>query len=118
MPERPDVAYHVQLRQFPHNHARFNIAPRELAAIAERWARGEWIELGERKWTPHQARLTILEGSPLPDSQLTMGRGWRHAERSGVDVTERVLASVAAPACTMLISTRGRASEPAQSSTD
>ncbi|HET9469582.1 MAG TPA: hypothetical protein VFO24_00660, partial [Usitatibacter sp.] len=63
----------------------------DLAAIARRWARNEWIYEGERRWSPHQAQLTILAGPPLTVGQLAMGRGWRNAERSGRDVTDRVL---------------------------
>jgi hypothetical protein len=91
--ERAPTTYHVQLRHFPHNHCRFNVSERELAAIAERWARDQWIEFGERRWRPGEAQLTILAGPTLAVTQLTMGRGWRAAERSGEDVTARVLAS-------------------------
>jgi hypothetical protein len=84
--------YHVELRQFPHNLCRFNLTERDIRALAGPWAREEWIELGERKWSPHQARLTILEGPELAVGQLSMGRGWRAAERQGQDVTERLLA--------------------------
>jgi hypothetical protein len=92
--------YHVELRQFPHNLCRFNLTERDIRALAGPWAREEWIELGERKWSPHQARLTILEGPELAVGQLSMGRGWRAAERQGQDVTERLLAEArhAAPA--------------------
>jgi hypothetical protein len=82
----------VELRQFPHNLCRFNLTERDIRALAGPWAREEWIELGERKWSPHQARLTILEGPELPVGQLSMGRGWRAAERQGQNVTERLLA--------------------------
>jgi len=85
--------YHVELRQFPHNLCRFNLAAEELRAIVDRWARGEWIELGERKWNRHQAKLTILEGPQLPMEQLSMGRGWRAAQRQSEDVTARVIAA-------------------------
>jgi len=88
--------YHVELRQFPHNLCRFNLDEHELRAIAERWAREQWVALGDRKWDPHQARLTILEGPEIAPDQLTMGRGWRAAERSGEDVTGRVLAAARA----------------------
>jgi hypothetical protein len=91
MSDRGTPTYHVQLRQFPHNHCRFNLSAQELEAIAQRWARDEWVEVGERKWTPHQAHLVILAGPRLADAQLTMGRGWRNAERDGEDVTDRVL---------------------------
>ncbi len=45
------------------------------------------------KWIPHQAKLKILEGPRIPLSQLTMGRGWRAAERQGRDVTDLMLAA-------------------------
>lgn len=84
--------FHVELRQFPHNVCRFNMTDAELATLVEPWAREQWVELGERKWSPHQARLTVLEGPQLPVEQLSMGRGWRNAQRQSEDVTERVLA--------------------------
>jgi hypothetical protein len=87
--------YHVELRQFPHNHCSFNLTGQELGALALAWARGEIVEVGERKWSPHQARLTIVEAPPLAAEELSMGRGWRSAQRQGEDVTERVLAEAA-----------------------
>ena len=86
--------YHLELRQFPHNLCRFNLQEEEVRGIVEAWARGQWVELGERKWNPHQARLTILEGPPIPMDQLSMGRGWRNAQRRSEDVTTRLLAQV------------------------
>lgn len=95
----PQASYHIELRQFPHNLCHFNLGEHELyATILEPWAREQWIELGERKWSPHQAKLTVLEGPHLPFEQLSMGRGWRNAQRSGRDVTERVLATAKAAA--------------------
>lgn len=85
--------YHLELRQFPHNMCRFNLTEQELlATVVEPWAREQWIELGERKWSPHQAKLTVLEGPQIPIEQLSMGRGWRNAQRQSEDVTERLLA--------------------------
>jgi hypothetical protein len=84
--------YHLELRQFPHNLCRFNLSEAELHAVVEPWAREQWVELGERKWSPHQARLTVLEGPRMPLGQLSMGRGWRNAQRQCQDVTDRVLA--------------------------
>src|ERR1700722_2951993 len=87
--------YHVELRQFPHNFCRFNLTERELREeILDGWAQGEWIEFGERKWNPHQAHLTVLEGPRLALEQLTMGRGWRAAVREGQDVTEQLLTAI------------------------
>jgi hypothetical protein len=83
--------YHVELRQFPHNHSRFNVTDGELRALVDPWVREQWVELGERKWNCNQARLTILEGPQLSVEKLAMARGWRTAQREGEDVTERVL---------------------------
>jgi hypothetical protein len=85
--------YHLELRQFPHNLCRFNLSEQELRAIVEPWARDPWVELGERKWRPETAKITVLEGPHIPLDQLSMGRGWRAVQRNGKDVTERVLAT-------------------------
>lgn len=91
--------FHVELRQFPHNFCRFNLSEQELrAAVLDAWVRQEWLEFGERRWDPHQASLTVLEGPQLSMQELSMGRGWRNARRSGSDVTEQMLASARAPA--------------------
>jgi hypothetical protein len=87
--------YHVELRQFPHNFCRFNLTEGELREAAlDAWVRGEWIEFGERKWNPQQAKLTVLEGPQIPLERLSMGRGWHVATREGKDVTEQLLAVV------------------------
>jgi hypothetical protein len=88
--------YHVEMRQFPHNFCRFNLTDAELRPVVEPWVREKFVEFGERKWSPHEARLTILEGPELSLRDLTMGRGWRAAQRASEDVTERVLAGAAA----------------------
>ena len=85
--------YHVELRQFPHNLCRFNLTEPEIRAIAIPWVREQPLDIGERRWSPHQAKLTILDGPRLDSGQLTMGRGWRAAQRQGEDVTERMLAA-------------------------
>lgn len=86
--------YHVELRQFPHNFSRFNLSELQLReTILDAWARGEWVEQGERKWSPHQATLTVLDGPEIPVEQLSMGRGWANARRHGTDVTERMIAA-------------------------
>ncbi len=93
--EAPDsvTVYHIELRQFPHNLCHFNMTAEQLnAAVVGPWAREEWIELGDRKWSPHQAKLTVLESPYIPVEELSMGRGWRTAQREGRDVTEGVLA--------------------------
>jgi hypothetical protein len=94
--------YHVEVRHFPHNMARFNLTDAELMAIVEPWVRDQMVEFGERKWSPQQAKITIFEGPHMPLDQLTMGRGWRAAQRESEDVTDAVLAAarehLAAPA--------------------
>jgi hypothetical protein len=86
--------YHVELRQFPHNFCRFNLSETELReAVIDAWVRGDWIEFGERKWNPQQAKLTVFEGPRIPLERLSMGRGWHIAEREGRDVTEQLLAA-------------------------
>lgn len=92
--------YHVELRQFPHSAWSYNLTEAEMRALVEPWCQERWVELGERKWDPRQARLTIFEGPELPVDQLSMGRGWRAVQRAGEDVTERVLSAArdAAPA--------------------
>lgn len=87
--------FHVELRQFPHNFCRFNLSETELReAVLDAWARGEWVEFGERKWNPQQAKLTVFEGPRIPLERLSMGRGWHIAEREGKDVTEQLLAAI------------------------
>ena len=88
--------FHLELRQFPHNACRFNLTDVEMWEIVEPWSRDEWIEEGERKWSPHQARLTVLEGPHLEVEDLAMGRGWRNAQHKSSDVTERVIAQALA----------------------
>jgi hypothetical protein len=85
--------YHVELRQFPHNMCRFNLTEAELSAIVEPWVREKMVEFGERKWSPQQAKITIFDGPRLALEQLTMGRGWRAAERQSENVTDAVLAA-------------------------
>ena len=86
--------FHIELRQFPHKAWRFNLDEPELRAVAIPWAREEWIEFGERKWNPHEAEMTILEGPELEAQEMSLGRGWRVAQRRSEDITERVLATV------------------------
>jgi hypothetical protein len=85
--------YHLELRQFPHNLCRFNLNEQDLRAVLAPWVRDKPLELGERKWSPHQATLTVLEGPRLELGQLSMGRGWRTAQRESEDVTAGVIAA-------------------------
>jgi hypothetical protein len=83
--------YHIEFRQFPHNLCHFNLDDRALGAIVKAWTSEPFVEIEGRKWNPNTAKLKILEGPEIPLDQLTMGRGWRVAERQGQDVSERVL---------------------------
>ena len=108
--------YHVELRQFPHNMCKFNLSERELFdTIVGGWAQGQWIEMGERKWNPHQAKLRVLEGPHLPLEELAMGRGWRNAQHQSEDVTERVLVQARQASQPVVVSQAAVAAPPAAS---
>ena len=97
-PSNPAHVYHVELRHFPRNLCHFNMGPAELqSAILEPWAADRVFDLGDLRWDPRQARLTILEGPRIPPDQLTMGRGWSTAKRQGADVTAQLLIAAGAP---------------------
>jgi hypothetical protein len=84
--------FHVELRKFPHTACAFNLSEAELSQVLVPWCRQQWIEFGERKWNPQEARLTVLEGPHLEVGDLAMGRGWGNAQHRSEDVTERVIA--------------------------
>ena len=84
--------YHIELREGVNNYNHFNVDAPELGAIVETWVRDKPVDLGERRWSPYQAKLRILEGPHLPIESLSMGRGWRTAERKSQDVSERIFA--------------------------
>jgi hypothetical protein len=90
-----ETVYHLELRHFPRNLCRFNLSEQELrVAVLEPWAVDRPFELGDLRWDPRNAKLTVLEGPRIPPERLSMGRGWRTAQREGQDVTERLLAAV------------------------
>jgi hypothetical protein len=89
--------YHLQLQKSLNTACAFNLGEAELSAILEPWSRGQPVELGERRWNPLESRLTVIEGPHLATQDLSMGRGWRAAERRGEDVTARMLARTNAP---------------------
>jgi hypothetical protein len=88
--------YHFELRKFPHTVSRFNQSEQEVLALVGRWVAEEWIDVGEREWNVHEAKLTVLEGPELSLQEMAMNRGWRNAMRRSEDVTERVLAAARA----------------------
>lgn len=91
--------FHVELRRFPHSARAFNLSERELVnRVLAPWLRGEEFAFGERRWDPRRCDLQIVEGEPLRPDELSMGRGWQNALRSGKDVTQHLLAvGVGAP---------------------
>jgi hypothetical protein len=84
--------YHLELRQFPKRVHSFNLSGEAIGAIVLAWVQDRVVELGEQKWSPHTAEITILEGPQIPVAELSLARGWGTAEREGRDVTEQVLA--------------------------
>jgi hypothetical protein len=86
--------FHVELRQFPHVARAFNLSAQELdVRVVSPWVAGLPLELGERKWAPDRAKLTIYEARELAADELGMGRGWGTASREGEDVTDQLLAA-------------------------
>jgi hypothetical protein len=88
----------MELRHFPRQAWSFNLSEQELHALIGPFAGGEVVELGGQKWNPHIAKLTILDGPKLPLQQLSMGRGWRNAQRQLAAARELPGASARAPA--------------------
>jgi hypothetical protein len=84
--------YHLEIRKFPKALTLYNQTGAQVGAILLQWVQDRIIELDDQKWNPLEATITVLEGPPIPVDQLSMGRGWRTAQREGTDVTERVLA--------------------------
>jgi hypothetical protein len=84
--------YHLELRQFPKKVNRYNLSGEQVGAIVIPWVQERIVELGEQKWSPHAATLTLYEAPEVSLDGISMGRGWRTVEKTGEDVTERVLA--------------------------
>jgi hypothetical protein len=93
------VAFHVQVRQFPHLARAFNLTADELSSsLLDRWSGGGLVVFQERTWDPRRARLTIYEGPPLRADQIGLGRGWTTVARTGTDVTDTLLGASPAAA--------------------
>jgi hypothetical protein len=89
--------YHFELRQFPGQVRRFNLAREELErALLDPWRRGEAIVLDEQRFSPEKAKLRVLEGPELHPSEIGLGRGWQNAQRAGREVTGELLAPAGA----------------------
>ena len=88
----PAIAFHVELRRFPHVARAFNLSRAELERrIVAPWADGRPVALDDRSFSPDRARLTIYEGPLLDSGEIGLGRGWANATRAGREVTADVL---------------------------
>ncbi len=94
MPEpSAEIAYHVEVRQFPNVARAFNLTRAQLdARILAPWLAGQAVEMDDRKFAPDRAKLKIIEGPALRTDEIAIGRGWANAERAGEDATRRILA--------------------------
>jgi hypothetical protein len=90
-----EPVYHLELRHFPRNVCRFNLSGEELRTkVLEPWVADRPFDLGELRWDPRHAQITVIEGPRIPLERLSMGRGWRTAQRAGREVTAQMLAAV------------------------
>jgi hypothetical protein len=88
-----DAVYHLEMRMGLTVMRVFNQSPAELQArFLAPMQRGEAFTFEEHQWIPREMRVSIWEGPKLATHQLTMGRGWQNACRTGTEVTEQVLA--------------------------
>ncbi|MGO9902089.1 MAG: hypothetical protein ACLP0J_20930 [Solirubrobacteraceae bacterium] len=84
---------HLELRQRPHVAHAFNLLEQEVALrVLGPLVAGRPFDYAEREWDPRKTKLTVLEGPELRLAEIGMGRGWANAQRSGTDVTERLIA--------------------------
>jgi hypothetical protein len=89
------MPFHVEVST-PLRHARaFNLSLEELRqTVLDPWLSRRPFELGDRKWNPEESELKVLEGPELSNPELSFGQGWANAQRSGGEVTARVLGAV------------------------
>jgi hypothetical protein len=83
--------YHLELRKFPKTLSRFNQSGQQIGAIVLPWIQERILDIDGEKWAPYESTITIIEGPEIPVDRLSMGRGWRTAQREGTDVTDRIL---------------------------
>jgi hypothetical protein len=89
--------FHVEVRQFPNVARTFNLSEADLSdKVLVPWVRGQPVQIGDRKWEPAKAKLTILEGRELRSDEIGLGRGWANISRGAENVTERVLSAARA----------------------
>jgi hypothetical protein len=87
--------YHLELRQFPHTARAFNLDRATLdTRFLKPFVAGDPIDYEDRRWPPEKTKVTVLEGPPLDQAELGLGRGWGNATKRGEDVTKQVLAQI------------------------
>jgi hypothetical protein len=93
------MSFHVEISSGFRQRARtFNLDEEKLrSTIVDPWVRGRRIVLGDKEWEPRDCKLVILEGPELADTDLSMGRGWSNAEKTGENVTRRLIDAASAP---------------------
>jgi hypothetical protein len=103
------VAFHVEISSGFRQRARtFNLTESELrSTILDPWVRGRVIVLGDKDWEPRDCKLIILEGPELADTDLSMGRGWSNAERTGENVSRRLVDELASPSVVVAVLAEG-----------
>ena len=94
------MAFHVEISSGFRQRARaFNLDEGKLrSSIVEPWIRDQAIELGDKEWRPRDCKLIVLEGPELADTDLSMGRGWSNAEKTGENITRRLIDEASTPA--------------------
>jgi hypothetical protein len=86
------IVYHLQLRMRPQIAHVFNLSAEELTArFLAPLVNGRDLVYEGLEWTARKTTVTVYEGPELGVEQLGIGRGWGNAQRSGTDVTERIL---------------------------
>jgi hypothetical protein len=83
--------YHLELRKFPKTLTRFNQSGQQIGTIVLPWIQERILDIDGEKWAPYESTIMIIEGPEIPVDRLSMGRGWRTAQREGTDVTDRIL---------------------------
>jgi len=84
--------YHLQLRMRPHMARAFNLTAEELTGrFLAPLVNGRELVYNDREWLPRKTTVTVYEGPELPVEQMGMGRGWGNVQRTGTDVTDRLL---------------------------
>ncbi len=92
------MAFHVEIKDGLNRAREFNLDAGKLrATVLEPWVRGRVIELADREWEPRGSTLQILEGPELVNVDLSMGRGWSTAEKTGENVTRRLIDEASTP---------------------